>query len=73
MAFHVEHFGAAVTAEQVTTVDTNSTPVFIRVVLFPTRTACSSQHTVPFGARSLVGVSISEGSACRAAAAVLGG
>lgn len=34
VAFHVEHFGTAVTAQQVPTVDTNSAPVFIRIVLF---------------------------------------
>lgn len=49
MAFHVEHFGTVVTAQQVTPIDTHSTPVFIGVVLFPTRALISSQSPISFG------------------------
>lgn len=38
VTFHVEHFRTSVAAQKVTTVDTDSTPVLIGVVVFPTST-----------------------------------
>lgn len=67
VAFHVEHFGTVVTAQQVTPVDTDSTPVLIGVVLFPPRVFSSSRRPILVGHRHLVCASVRERSAGRAA------
>lgn len=57
VAFHVKHLWTVVAAQQITTVDTNGTPVFIRVIFLPAWIGC---HPVPFSLCPFVQVTIRE-------------
>lgn len=60
MAFHVEDFGAAVTAEQVATVVAHGAPVLVRVVL-----ATTAAPAVARPGHRLARVAVCEHGTCR--------